>query len=209
VAAWQASHGVHPDGRIGHLTLDAASKQAPKAEAHADASRRRRTPRSRRSPKVAPVAEVKAEAKPAPIAPVAEAKPVAPHGEVKPVAPAPTITAKPVALAPTIAAKPVAPIAVAPPAGGADSFVGTEDIRGKEKDRWAAYGKGDAQTHGWDLGGAHGAKHSGGDVSAAIYATANVEGRYDSVQTYDAGILSFGIMQWTLHAGSLQKSSAS
>jgi|GEM_PF-3097412 len=208
VAAWQTAHGLHPDGRIGHLTIGAATKQAPKAEAH-DETAAPVSPHAEVAP-AKPVAEVKpvAEAKPAHV----EAKPAHVESKPAPVAEAKPVTAQPVApavtptpVAPAVTAKPVAPVSVAPPAGGDDSFAGTEDIRGKEKDRWAAYGKGDAQTHGWDLGGAHGAKHSGGDVSAAIYATANVEGRYDSVQTYDAGILSFGIMQWTLHAGSLQK----
>src|SRR5204863_2171878 len=121
-----------------------------------------------------------------------EAKPApAPH----PAVPAP----KPVeAAAPKPEAAPPAPAATA-----ADSFAGTDNLKGPGKDRWTSYGKGDNKTYGWDLGGTHGVKHSGGDVSAAIYAVSNVEGRYDSVRTYDAGILSFGIMQWTLHAGSL------
>jgi len=93
------------------------------------------------------------------------------------------------------------------PAIESDSFAGAEDIHGKESDSWAAYTDSHTHvtTHGWNLGGTHGVKHSGGDASAAIYAISNVEGRYDSVQTYDNGILSFGILQWTLHAGSLQK----
>ena len=165
IAAWQSAHGLHPDGRIGHLTLGAAAKPAAaKAEAHTEAHNE------------APHAE----------APHAEAphKPAAPA----PVAPA-TVTAAPTTAAPA----------------AADSFTGTDDLKGAGKDRWTSYGKGDNKTSGWDLGGTHGAKSSGGDAGAAIYAVSNVEGRYDSVQTYDAGILSFGIMQWTLHAGSLQK----
>ncbi|MBT8101309.1 MAG: hypothetical protein KJO82_16250 [Gammaproteobacteria bacterium] len=39
----------------------------------------------------------------------------------------------------------------------------------------------------------------------AVAATSGVEGAFDKVQTYDRGILSWGIKQWTLHAGSLQK----
>jgi hypothetical protein len=37
-----------------------------------------------------------------------------------------------------------------------------------------------------------------------VGATAEAEGGYDTVNMYDRGILSWGIMQWTLHAGSLQ-----
>jgi len=181
VAAWQTAHGVHPDGRIGPLTLHAATKVATAKHLEPEADTGAAKP-----------AETHATKPAAPAAPVVEA-----HAEVKPQAPAP-IVAKPQPA--------ITPIALAAPQqGAADSFVGTEDTKGKEKDRWTSYGKGDKKTYGWDLGGTHGAKHSGGDTSAAIYAVSNVEGRYDSVQTYDAGILSFGIMQWTLHAGSLQK----
>ena len=86
-----------------------------------------------------------------------------------------------------------------------DEYAGSDVSKGAEKDRWSSYGKGDKQTHGWDIGGTHNVKDGGGAASAAITAVSHVEGRYDSVQTYDRGILSFGIMQWTLHAGSLQK----
>ncbi len=44
-----------------------------------------------------------------------------------------------------------------------------------------------------------------GPLAVAVAATSGVEGAYDKVQTYDRGILSWGIKQWTLHAGSLQK----
>jgi hypothetical protein len=126
--------------------------------------------------------------------------------------PAPAPAAAPAALvaaaprpaeAPAVAAP--TPKAAATPSATANSFLGTDDLKQPGKDRWTSYGKGDRKTHGWDLGGTHGVKNPGGEAGAAIYAVSNVEGRYDSVQTYDAGILSFGIMQWTLHAGSLQK----
>ena len=39
----------------------------------------------------------------------------------------------------------------------------------------------------------------------AIVATSSVEGGPDTVNLYDRGILSWGIMQWTAHAGSLQQ----
>ena len=38
-----------------------------------------------------------------------------------------------------------------------------------------------------------------------IAATGAAEGGFDTVNMYDRGILSWGMMQWTLHAGSLQK----
>jgi hypothetical protein len=135
---------------------------------------------------------------------------------VKPVplaAPAPAVTPAPQVAQPAVAApvKPAeAPAVAAPrqaaaPSATANSFTGTDDLKKPGKDRWTSYGKGDSKTYGWDLGGTHGVKNPGGDAGNAIYAVSSVEGRYDSVQTYDAGILSFGIMQWTLHAGSLQK----
>ncbi len=203
VAGWQKTHGVHPDGRIGHVTLDAATKQAPKPDGAKDAAARAESKietssatKIEATPDAKPEVKAQAEAQ-------AEVKTEASTEAKKPAAP----VAKPIApTRPAIAPAPVTPaVELAPPVGEADSFIGAEDVRGKAKDRWAGYGKGDQRTHGWDIGGSHGAKHSGGDVSAAIYAVAHVEGRYDSVQTYDAGILSFGIMQWTLHAGSLQK----
>ena len=43
-----------------------------------------------------------------------------------------------------------------------------------------------------------------GPFELAVAATSDVEGSYDKVQTYDRGILSWGIKQWTLHQGSLQ-----
>ena len=151
---------------------------------------------------------------PAPAATTAAPRP--PAAPAVTAAPTPAVTAapRPVAApavatpAVTAAPRPVAaPAAAAPRAASAtaNSFTGTDDIKGPGKDRWTSYGKGDKKTYGWDLGGTHGVKNSGGDAGTAIYAVSNVEGRYDSVQTYDAGILSFGIMQWTLHAGSLQK----
>ncbi|MEO7730221.1 MAG: hypothetical protein ABIY55_04565, partial [Kofleriaceae bacterium] len=85
VAAWQTAHGVHPDGRIGHLTLDAAGKHAPEAEAH-DEAKPPVSPHAEVAPEIKPTAQPVAEAKPAP---VAEAKP-APVAEAKPVAPAVT-----------------------------------------------------------------------------------------------------------------------
>jgi hypothetical protein len=42
-------------------------------------------------------------------------------------------------------------------------------------------------------------------LDVVLAATGAAEGGYDSVNMYDKGILSWGIMQWTLHAGSLQK----
>lgn len=39
----------------------------------------------------------------------------------------------------------------------------------------------------------------------AVAVAAKVEGAFDKVQMYDKGILSWGIKQWTLHRGSLQK----
>ena len=39
----------------------------------------------------------------------------------------------------------------------------------------------------------------------AIAATGAAEGGFDTVNMYDKGILSWGMMQWTLHQGSLQK----
>jgi hypothetical protein len=41
------------------------------------------------------------------------------------------------------------------------------------------------------------------EILAVIVASIS-EGTYDSVQTYDRGIVSWGIRQWTFHAGSLQ-----
>jgi hypothetical protein len=38
--------------------------------------------------------------------------------------------------------------------------------------------------------------------------TGKAEGGYDTVNMYDQGILSWGVMQWTFHAGSLQKALA-
>jgi D-alanyl-D-alanine carboxypeptidase len=42
----------------------------------------------------------------------------------------------------------------------------------------------------------------------AIACTSAAEGGYDTVNMYDRGILSWGVMQWTVHAGSLQKALA-
>jgi hypothetical protein len=71
-------------------------------------------------------------------------------------------------------------------------------------------------TASWD--GWHGLSSVGGTRLAkslatdpytiAIAATSIVEGSFDKVQTYDRGILSWGIKQWTLHQGSLQKALA-
>jgi hypothetical protein len=83
---------------------------------------------------------------------------------------------------------------------------------GKAKWNENAYYKHD-NTTGFDVGGTKTValgKNNDGKVDAAdaaVYATAAVEtgGTYDAIQTYDKGILSFGIMQWTLHQGSLMK----
>ncbi len=95
---------------------------------------------------------------------------------------------------------------------GADGFAGTAEVKGKQKWNESAYYKHD-NTTGFDVGGKRQValgKNASGEVDAAdaaVYATAAVEtsGTYDAVQTYDKGILSFGIMQWTLHQGSLMK----
>ena len=42
-------------------------------------------------------------------------------------------------------------------------------------------------------------------MDAILGAVIDVEGNYDTVNMYDVGILSWGISQWTLHQGSLQK----
>ncbi|HEX3477287.1 MAG TPA: M15 family metallopeptidase [Kofleriaceae bacterium] len=217
IAAWQRAHGIPADGRIGPVTLGAATQVAA-APAKADAPAPAAAPRPAvaPTPAAAPAVTPAPQAvKPVPVAAPAPAVTAAPQA-VKPVpvaAPAPAVTPAPPVARPAIAApvKPAeAPAVAAPrPAAAApataNSFTGTDDLKKPGKDRWTSYGKGDNKTYGWDLGGTHGVKNPGGDAGNAIYAVSNVEGRYDSVQTYDAGILSFGIMQWTLHAGSLQK----
>lgn len=103
---------------------------------------------------------------------------------------------------PATAAPPPASPPPAKPTEGA--FLGS--TAGKDKDRWTRYADPKrGETHGWDVGGAHQVKHSGGLASAAVYAVSHVEGSYDNVQTYDSAVLTFGIMQWTVHAGSLQR----
>jgi hypothetical protein len=106
------------------------------------------------------------------------------------------------------ATEPAKPAATA----GADGFAGMGERGGKQKWNESAYYKHD-NTTGFDVGGSKTValgKGAGGKVDAAdaaVYATAAVEtsGTYDAIQTYDKGILSFGIMQWTLHQGSLMK----
>jgi hypothetical protein len=85
---------------------------------------------------------------------------------------------------------------------GSNEFAGSSVIKDMAKDKQgtATY-QGRA---GWDVGSAHRVKATGGEASAAIYAVSRVEGTYDNVQTYDSGVLTFGILQWTVHAGSLQ-----
>ncbi|MDX1417939.1 MAG: hypothetical protein R3293_27305, partial [Candidatus Promineifilaceae bacterium] len=46
------------------------------------------------------------------------------------------------------------------------------------------------------------------DLAVAVAADVETSGAYDKVQMYDRGILSWGIKQWTLHRGSLQKALA-
>jgi hypothetical protein len=46
---------------------------------------------------------------------------------------------------------------------------------------------------------------AGDALDAILAATAAAEGGYDTVNMYDKGILSWGIMQWTAHFGSLQR----
>ena len=198
IAAWQKAHGIPADGRIGPVTLGAATRVAA-APARADAP----APAAAPKPAIAPTLASAPAVTPAPqtVRPVPAA------------APAPAVTPAPQAVKPVpvaAAVKPAEPAVSAPrpeatPSATADSFLGTDDLKKPGKDRWTSYGKGDDKTYGWDLGGTHGVKNPGGAAGNAIYAVSSVEGRYDSVQTYDAGILSFGIMQWTLHAGSLQK----
>ncbi|TVM03040.1 MAG: hypothetical protein CV087_07165 [Candidatus Brocadia sp. WS118] len=43
------------------------------------------------------------------------------------------------------------------------------------------------------------------DLAVAVAAEVETSGAFDKVQMYDKGILSWGIKQWTLHRGSLQK----
>jgi hypothetical protein len=110
------------------------------------------------------------------------------------------------------AAAPAAKQPAAAPAAGADGFAGMAEVGGKRKWNENAYYKHD-NTTGFDVGGSKSVtlgKGQDGQVDAAdaaVYATAAVEtsGTYDAIQTYDKGILSFGIMQWTLHQGSLMK----
>jgi LAS superfamily LD-carboxypeptidase LdcB len=114
-------------------------------------------------------------------------------------------------------AKPAAAPAQAPAAAheaahdaaqSADGFAGMGQVGGKQKWNENAYYKHD-KTYGFDVGGTRSvALGKNADAAdAAVYATAAVEtsGTYDAIQTYDKGILSFGIMQWTLHQGSLMK----
>jgi peptidoglycan hydrolase-like protein with peptidoglycan-binding domain len=99
------------------------------------------------------------------------------------------------------AAAPMALVS-APAADPRDQFAGAADRGAKnDKDGWVKYG----DSHGWDVGSRYGVAPTGGADNAAILAVSRVEGSYDNVQTYDSGILSFGIMQWTFHEGSLQR----
>jgi hypothetical protein len=47
--------------------------------------------------------------------------------------------------------------------------------------------------------------HDKYDLAAAVAAKVETGGAFDKVQMYDKGILSWGIKQWTLHRGSLQR----
>jgi hypothetical protein len=49
---------------------------------------------------------------------------------------------------------------------------------------------------------------TGHPLDIVLSATAAAEGGYDTVNMYDRGILSWGMMQWTVHAGSLQQALA-
>ena len=62
----------------------------------------------------------------------------------------------------------------------------------------------DSLEPGVRAGGSARFRPAGDPRDLVLAATAAAEGGYDTVNMYDRGILSWGIMQWTVHMGSLQ-----
>jgi N-acetyl-anhydromuramyl-L-alanine amidase AmpD len=70
----------------------------------------------------------------------------------------------------------------------------------------AAYAYEDGRMEGYKSAGSVRFQPAAGEPrDLAIFATAAAEGKHDTVNLYDKGIVSWGVMQWSLHAGSLQR----